>query len=446
MQVRQYHDGTELENVSGDVLGIDLELANSFRSDHAVICMIGLQRYDSEQRQSCTTIASITRRSEEKDLINWLLEQCQEFRNNYPKGKLLTFSGLDNDIRWLNERLVRLQIAPPEQSELNKLGHIDLKVEFFRRTQNSKISLKRLEEIFGIQRGSTITSKKVSYILTDIVQKDKKDRPISEKLYEYLRDDVHNLFVIHNNWTQIPLVGHNLTDGEVHDLLASIIRTVDKFVNTQKNRNGNKMEFSVLKGYCTELRGRMSKVRETESFAQFKLPDFPAVRIRHPEIERIRKKHNFLDSLEMVDAESGVYRLKRDMFRPKGALAVVRREGRLLMIRRSDTVKRAAGFWGLPGGEAEDGESPEECAIRELHEEVNLSGRFVQVLGTSSSFNGEYELTWVEIEVDDISTVRPNPREVAIVRWVEPGGVSGLAPLIPGALEGFSRFLGPDWC
>jgi len=445
MDVRQYFDEMALHNMKGDVLAIDLELANSFPSDPSVICMVGLERYDPEMQRTCATIATITRRAEEKTLVKWLLRQCAEFRQEHPNGKLLTFSGLDNDMRWLNERLVRLEIESPENAALNRLGHIDLKVEFYRRTQNSKISLKRLEEIFGIDRGSTVTSKKVSYILTDLVRKDMKDRPIPDRLYDYLREDVHHLFLIHNRWMEIPLVPHNLADGEVHDLLASIIRTVGKFISNQKIRNGYKKEFSVLKGYRTELENRMSQVEQEESFKNFGLPDFPDMQIRHPEFQRIRKKHKFLDSLEMVEAGSGAYRLKREMFRPKGALAVVRHDGRLLMIRRSASVKRAAGFWGLPGGEVEKGESVEQCAVRELEEEVNLAGKVTRVLGTSASFNGEFELTWVEIEVDDISTLRPCTSEVAIVRWVKPGEVGHLDPLIPGAIEGFERFLGRKW-
>jgi hypothetical protein len=54
-------------------------------------------------------------------------------------------------------------------------------------------------------------------------------------------------------------------------------------------------------------------------------------------------------------------------------------------------------------------------------------------------------LTWVEIEVEDISTLRPCTSEVAIVRWVIPGEVGHLDPLIPGAIEGFERFLGSKW-
>ena len=48
--------------------------------------------------------------------------------------------------------------------------------------------------------------------------------------------------------------------------------------------------------------------------------------------------------------------------------------------------------------------------------------------------------------VAPVAKPQSTERPPAIVRWVEPGAVSGLDPLIPGALEGFERFLGPDWC
>ena len=83
MLVKEYLDSTELENLSGDLLGIDLELANSFQSEPSVICMIGLQRYDPQAKTSLTTIATITRRDEEEALMRALaqfghdsLERC----------------------------------------------------------------------------------------------------------------------------------------------------------------------------------------------------------------------------------------------------------------------------------------------------------------------------------------------------------------------------------
>ena len=373
------------------------------------------------------------------------MEQLTQFRRRHPSAKLLSFSGLDNDIRWIRERLERLNVAAPLAAALDEIDHVDLKVEFFRRTQNDKISLKRLEEISGIERRSSVTSKKVSYILTDLVKKDQTDTVIPERLHDYLFEDVHHLLLIFDRWTALRLDKHNLPDEEVHMFLESIIRTVNKFIQNNQNRNGYQKDFRSLTSYLKGLRRKLKQVQAEQSFVNFSLPELPDLKIKHPDFERIRKKHRFLDGIQVNDTKTGAYRLRRILFKPQGALAVVRHEGKLLMIRRAESLKRAAGFWGLPGGEVEKGELAHDCAVRELNEELGLDGVVTQVLGTSASFNGEFELTWVEIAVDDFQGLNPNPEEVGDVRWVTPEELGGLEPLIPGTLEGFARFLGEAW-
>lgn len=63
-----------------------------------------------------------------------------------------------------------------------------------------------------------------------------------------------------------------------------------------------------------------------------------------------------------------------------GANAVVfDAAGRILLHRRSDN-----GWWGLPGGGMEIGESVEECAIRETREETGLEVRVTRLVGVYS--------------------------------------------------------------
>lgn len=45
-------------------------------------------------------------------------------------------------------------------------------------------------------------------------------------------------------------------------------------------------------------------------------------------------------------------------------------EGRVLLMHRSPSEKNYGGYWGLPGGGAEEGESPEQAARREVEEET----------------------------------------------------------------------------
>ncbi len=48
-------------------------------------------------------------------------------------------------------------------------------------------------------------------------------------------------------------------------------------------------------------------------------------------------------------------------------------DGDVLILRRSSTEKNYAGHWGLPGGGAEDGETPEQAAHREATEEMGTA-------------------------------------------------------------------------
>jgi ADP-ribose pyrophosphatase YjhB (NUDIX family) len=51
---------------------------------------------------------------------------------------------------------------------------------------------------------------------------------------------------------------------------------------------------------------------------------------------------------------------------------LVDRHGRLLMQLRDAYAEHHPDVWGLPGGHGEPGESPEQAALRELHEETGL--------------------------------------------------------------------------
>lgn len=63
-----------------------------------------------------------------------------------------------------------------------------------------------------------------------------------------------------------------------------------------------------------------------------------------------------------------------------GVEAVVVRDGRLLLIRRTDD-----GLWAMPGGFADVGETLAGAAERELWEEAGLRGRAVRLLGLFDS-------------------------------------------------------------
>jgi ADP-ribose pyrophosphatase YjhB (NUDIX family) len=73
---------------------------------------------------------------------------------------------------------------------------------------------------------------------------------------------------------------------------------------------------------------------------------------------------------------------------PATCLVVIDSNERLLLVKRSVDPKK--GFWCLPGGFMELGETPEQGALRELKEETGLSGQIQMLLGVTSNTSEQY--------------------------------------------------------
>ena len=87
----------------------------------------------------------------------------------------------------------------------------------------------------------------------------------------------------------------------------------------------------------------------------------------------------------------------------------------LLLTRRASTLRAHAGQWALPGGRIDAGETPEQAALRELHEELGLLLPAEAVLGRLDDYatRSGYVITPVLVWGGAAQALQPNPAEVA---------------------------------
>ncbi|MGY2992019.1 8-oxo-dGTP diphosphatase [Mesorhizobium sp. URHB0026] len=102
------------------------------------------------------------------------------------------------------------------------------------------------------------------------------------------------------------------------------------------------------------------------------------------------------------------------------ACALVDADGRVLLAQRPQG-KQLAGLWEFPGGKVEAGETPEQCLVRELHEEI----------GIETDIPCLAPLTFASHSYDDFHLLMPlfvcrrfrgiaQPREGQALKWVRP--------------------------
>jgi (d)CTP diphosphatase len=119
----------------------------------------------------------------------------------------------------------------------------------------------------------------------------------------------------------------------------------------------------------------------------------------------------------------------------QGVVAVASRDGRLLVIRRSRFVIAPRAYC-FPGGGIQAGEGEETALVREMLEELGTEVRPLRRIWRSVT-PWEVPLSWWQVQVPIDATLRPDPREVESVHWMERRELDKL----PGLLESNRQFL-----
>ncbi len=92
----------------------------------------------------------------------------------------------------------------------------------------------------------------------------------------------------------------------------------------------------------------------------------------------------------------------------------------LLLTRRAGHLRNHAGQWALPGGRIDAGETPEQAALREMHEEVGLQLEGHHILGRLDDFvtRSGYQITPVVVWAGSAREMSPNEAEVASIHRI----------------------------
>jgi 8-oxo-dGTP pyrophosphatase MutT (NUDIX family) len=97
-----------------------------------------------------------------------------------------------------------------------------------------------------------------------------------------------------------------------------------------------------------------------------------------------------------------------------------RDDAAVILTRRSSRLKHHAGQWALPGGSLDDGETPEDTALRELEEEVHLALEKDRILGRLDDFTTRsgFVITPIVIWGGMGAALSANPAEVRSVHRI----------------------------
>lgn len=135
------------------------------------------------------------------------------------------------------------------------------------------------------------------------------------------------------------------------------------------------------------------------------------------------------------------------MSKPLGVAgkAVIRKEGRILLIRRSQRSRFDPGLWELPGGKIDSGENLVEALEREVREETGLAIRVGRPFTTWHFTKEPFWVTGVTFLCDYVSGDVRLSSEHDDHAWIEAADYAKfpLATSMQGQIASYLELAGP---
>ncbi|MGW1006467.1 NUDIX hydrolase [Streptomyces sp. NPDC002520] len=112
--------------------------------------------------------------------------------------------------------------------------------------------------------------------------------------------------------------------------------------------------------------------------------------------------------------------------RPGIAAAIVVKDGAVLMVRRR--IAEGQLSWQFPAGEIEASETPEQAAVRETREEVDLVVTSLKLLGERVHPKTGRQMSYVACAVESGTPYVADAEELAEIAWVQHAQIPEYVP------------------
>ena len=122
--------------------------------------------------------------------------------------------------------------------------------------------------------------------------------------------------------------------------------------------------------------------------------------------------------------------------------AVIERDGRFLLGKRSPTKRSAPGVWHAVCGRLEPGESEVECVEREVREETGLRVRATERVWQADTRDGTARIHWWRVQTLDERPAELLQNEHSELRWVNLAEMRLLQPVFAEDIQLFAWLSG----